>query len=45
MNGTSSREEIRHGLLSPQAKHAPIPPAANQPADDQVIKQTSLANK
>ena len=45
MNGTSSREEIRQGLLSPPAKHAPIPPIPNQPADDQVMNHANLANE
>jgi hypothetical protein len=37
MNGTSTREESRHGALSPQTKHAPIPALANTAAvEDQV---------
>lgn len=38
MNGTSPREEPRHTALSPQAKHAPIPPPPTAAvADDQVF--------
>jgi hypothetical protein len=36
MNGTSPREDARHTLLSPQAKHAPIPPPPSSSVDDQV---------
>ena len=44
MNGTSPRDDVRHALHSPRAKHAPIPPPPNATLDDPVsqVKKNSI---